>query len=326
MKFRTEIEIAKTSGFSLTHNTKILTLGSCFASEIGEILRSRLYNISINPFGAIYNPASLDVIIKNILSQKKPDIKDLINDGYGLWHSLEYHGLFSATDPTEVISKIDSVNNKVYEFINNGNILIILTLGSARTFIFKETQSVVTNCHKLPPSQFDCRDLSVNEIVQYLESSVLGLKQFNPNIRFMLTVSPVRHISYGLHEDKVSKAKLLLACDEICNRYADILYFPAYEILIDDLRDYRFYDTDMIHPSQTAVEYIYDKFKEAFISNEEDKLSKDCLALYKRINHKGRTLTNDVNFIEKTQSIAKYLTNLCPNIEQALENLGYEKL
>lgn len=283
MKFRTQyIPIKKTL---ISHDDRIITVGSCFATEISELLRQRKYVVLNNPFGTLFNPISILQKFEALEKSKMYRKQDLFQDSNGVWHSLDFHSSFSDINPNVVLSRINNTFEEVRNFISQKNLIVMITLGSARAFVFNNTKKIVSNCHKLPPQNFEIFDLSEQKIYDSIISIISIIQKFNPSFKCILTVSPVRHISYGIHEDKISKAKLLLAADKVVARENNVFYFPSYEILMDDLRDYRFYADDLVHPSPFAIQYIYELFEEQFISVQDIELNKRYLKEFKRKEH-----------------------------------------
>ena len=321
--FRTPVKVKRSDIINIDHNSAILTLGSCFSTEIGTKLRKSLFNTCINPFGALYNPVSIANAI-NIIEQKKIySQQDLCKDGDGLWHSFDHHSDFSTTVAEDTIDLINSNIKKAYDFISLRESVLILTLGSSRGFMRLETGKIVANCHKYPSKDFEIIDFQILEITEILQKAIEKLKSINPEIKIIFTVSPVRHKAYGLHADKLSKATLLIAVESIISTTENCDYFPSYEILMDDLRDYRFYDTDMIHPSDLAVEYIYRRFIEMFCTKEEHVAIANCEDLVARKNHKILKPETESarRFLNDTEKIERALASRFPHIPDALKSL-----
>lgn len=255
------------SPYRILPEEPVWTVGSCFSDEIGRRMAAAGFNVRPNPLGTLFNPASICRQLRRV-ADGTPYVASDLYELNGFWHSPDFHSSFSDPDRDTALAKMNSAVCSLHEALPSLRWLM-LTLGSARAFVAKDTGCVVANCHKLPAACFEIRDLSLDEITSDLNSTLQRLRLLAPQMRVILTVSPVRHKSYGMHADKLSKARLLLAADTICNTLDDVVYFPAYEILDDELRDYRFYASDMIHPSEAAAEYIYTRFGEAFLKGKK---------------------------------------------------------
>lgn len=294
MNFRTEIE--RITGLpELTHECSIMTLGSCFADEMGNILMSRLYHTLSNPVGTLFNPASIAVAVKDIVKFRQYSQQMLAPDNNNIWHSFNHHSRFSHANPQTVVDGINAAIANAHRFLQNSPLTLIITLGSARVFKLKQSGEVVANCHKFNADLFEIDDLDVAQIEDNLTHCIELINSINPHTEFLFTVSPVRHKAYGLHTDKLSKARLLIAIDNVVRNHERCTYFPAYEIMIDDLRDYRFYAEDMVHPSRLAVEYIYECFANACMTPQEQNLNRNLHKLYKRLKHHTDLDTSSVH-------------------------------
>ncbi len=253
MKLQTTIEI-KPSGWKIGYEDKILMLGSCFSDEIGRQMEEHKLHVTCNPFGTLYNPLSIAQAIQ------KTELPALIEYD-GLWHSMAHHGSFSRATKEEaekaVANSIETMQRALAEAT-----VVIVTFGTA--WVYEMDGKVVGNCHKMPEKWFRRRRLTVEEIVDAWQPI---LAQY-PDKKWLFTVSPIRHIRDGLHENQLSKATLLMAVEAIRNQYSAISYFPSYEILLDELRDYRFFADDLVHPSTLAVEYIWERFCETFCTSQ----------------------------------------------------------
>lgn len=254
----------------IKYKDKILLLGSCFTDNIGSRLNAHHYSVLVNPFGVLFNPESictlLDRAIGNGTSPELFSKKDIFQSN-GLYYSWLLHGEFANPSGETVLA---NGNNKLTEcnrFLKESN-WIIITLGTSFTYRLKENGLVVSNCHKMPADLFTREQMTV-EMVKYRLSQII--KKVNEDTNIILTVSPVRHLKDGLHQNQISKSTLLLAVNELCSSFTNVHYFPAYEILMDQLRDYRFYDTDMCHPSPLAVDIIFEKFREYALSTEKEE-------------------------------------------------------
>lgn len=266
MKLQTIVDI-KPSDWRIGYEDKILLLGSCFADSIGQMMSQRGLNVCCNPFGTLYNPLS----IAHALEMK--DVPPLVEYD-GLWHSMAHHGSFSHSSHEEaeraVKASIDSLQKAIREAT-----VVIVTFGTA--WVYERNGRIVGNCHKMPADWFSRRRLSTDEIVR---TWMLIIAQYLDK-HWLFTVSPIRHIKDGLHENQLSKATLLQAVEQL----NDITYFPSYEIMLDELRDYRFYADDLVHPSAMAIEYIWERFTEIFCTPQTRNEMILRLKQFKRTQH-----------------------------------------
>lgn len=269
--FRTSIDI-KPYSFRLDYQSNILTLGSCFSENMGLKMKNVFFKTEINPFGVLYNPISILNSIQLLLQNKKFTASDIF-EYKSLWHSFAHSSSFSDVSSELCLSKMNERISFASEFIKSTDVLLI-TFGTAWVFTDKESGRVVSNCHKLPSGKFNRRRLTVDEITMGYSDLLTKLKALYPNLNVVFSVSPIRHWKDGAHENTISKSTLLLAVDALQNQFGNVHYFPAYELLMDELRDYRFYASDMLHPSDVAVEYIWSKFSESVFSEETLQLMK----------------------------------------------------
>lgn len=301
MQFKTTIDVPH-SAFEISHAQKGMSVGSCFSTNIGSRLHNAKFPILVNPLGTIYNPVSIANTIDLLLGTKAFDEQQIFFAN-GVWQSYYLHTSFSSVTKDEVLRKFQAVKE---DFQQNFKSLdyVILTLGTAWVYELKSSKQIVNNCHKTPASQFNRRRLSVAECVSVLKHAIEQLRNENPNLHVIFTVSPIRHWKDGAHENQVSKSTLFLAIEELQNSLQNISYFPAYELLIDDLRDYRFYADDMLHPSDFAVEYIWEKFSETYFSKETKDVIKQIDSIQKALEHKPFNAESEDYklFLEKTKA------------------------
>lgn len=274
MKFRTEIEQEKSS--PLSHANRILMMGSCFTTNIGEQLSIDGFNVAVNPTGVLYNPASIAGMINRAAKDMDYTEKDMVRDDNGVFHLLDFPNAMQGCDAEQLLNRGNNLLKQLQNHLNEADTLII-TFGTAWVFDLNSTGLTVGNCHKLPSSAFTRRRMTIEEIVELW-------KPLLKDRRVIFTVSPIRHTADGLHGNSISKAVLQLAVDALVNEGAE--YFPAYEIMMDDLRDYRFYAPDMKHPSQVAVEYIYEQFKNRFFTPETVRIASEARKNYKFSQHR----------------------------------------
>lgn len=284
MNFTTQIPISKHKN-NISHKDKIMLLGSCFTENIGNKLSINGFETLINPFGILYNPFSICSSLNRIINLKFLDSEDLVKVNE-FWFSYEHHGVFRDEKCDNLLQTINLGITKANLFLKQTNWLII-TLGTAWVFFLKENNKILGNCHKLNSQLIDKKLLSVDEIVENTSLTINKIREINPNIKIILTVSPIRHWKQGYRENLISKSSLHLATNQLCETINDCFYFPAYEIVMDELRDYRFYQADMLHPSEIAVDYIWEKFSTHLFSDLTANLCKDYCKLHSMKQHKA---------------------------------------
>lgn len=267
MKFRTEIEL-RPYARQLSHANRMLALGSCFTEAIGGCLAEAKFHIAINPSGVLFNPLSILRTLERYDRATKVTADEL-HHADGRWFHYDFHGKLADTTPEKTLARLNAAVDTGAEALHAANVVLI-TLGTAWIFERRDTGETVANCHRQPAETFRRRRLTVEEVVKALEKALEGPLREK---QLLLTVSPVRHPGDGLAGNAVSKATLRLAVEELTLRHPDTTaYFPAYEILNDDLRDYRFYADDLVHPSQQAVAYIWERFVESLLTPDTQRL------------------------------------------------------
>ena len=281
--FRTKLPPLQ-SDLGISHQHRVLCIGSCFAEHIGGRLAALKFPVLLNPFGIVYNPVSVVQVLEKLLSGKYFQEADLF-ENLGLWHSFDHHGRFSHPDKATALRHVNQSLDGAKQFLAKTERLV-LTLGTAHVFVYKKTNAVVANCHKMPGQAFDRRRLTVEETVQPLMAILQRLKEKLPRLEVITTVSPVRHLRDGLLENQRSKATLLLGLEAVCDALPFVHYFPSYELLLDDLRDYRFYEKDLAHPNGLAVDYIWQYFENAFFSETTKSLCQRISAITTAANHR----------------------------------------
>jgi hypothetical protein len=282
--FQTPVEIAPCA-WNTGYDKKHVFIGSCFTENIGAKMKDLKFNTEINPFGILFNPFSISQCLRRLISGREFCIADLFIHN-GLWHSFSHHGRFSGVSPEASLQKINTHFRAGKAFLYNADFLF-LTFGTAWVFEFRATGQIVSNCHKVPASEFKRFRLMVNDIVSELRETLELLWEINPGVKVIFTVSPVRHLKDSAVENQLSKAALLLAADALIRGFGEerCRYFPAYELVMDELRDYRFYAEDMVHPSSVAIDFIWEKFSNWIISKESRELSERISALLQTKNH-----------------------------------------
>ena len=282
LNFQTEIHLDPSS-YPLDFTTKMMALGSCFTDAIGQRLKTSKFKIQLNPFGTLFNPASIFTLLKLSLEPPKTFPEGIIaRDGH--FCHLLCHSDISAPSPEALLElmKKKCTNLKKNLAITD---LLILTFGNAQVYVHKKLNHIVTNCHKQSSDLFTKRMLTPEEIVCGFEEFFLPLKLINPGLRILLTLSPVRYLQDGFICNSVSKSVLRLAIDQIQKKFSEVDYFPAYEIFMDDLRDYRFYADDLVHPNSLAVEYLWKKFSDSFFNAQTRDIVRKWAKLIKSLEH-----------------------------------------
>lgn len=250
--------------FQIDFATGILSIGSCFADEIARRLQMSDFHILANPFGTLYNPASIAAALQRLIDDRPIGPDDLVLHD-GLFHSWHHHGSFSRPTPDETLLACNTSLHQAHLALRQAD-LLILTFGTAWVFEHLQSKAVVANCHKLPPATFSRRRMSVDEIVALWQPLLLNLHTLLPHLHILFSVSPIRHLADGAHDNQLSKSTLLLAVDQLISQNTKLntlSYFPAYEIVLDELRDYRFFDHKMSHPTDLAIDIVWERFQRA---------------------------------------------------------------
>ncbi|WP_288434951.1 GSCFA domain-containing protein [uncultured Chryseobacterium sp.] len=295
MKFRTEVEIPA-SEKKIEIEDKIFSIGSCFASEMTDLLKDGQLQTLNNPFGTIFNPFSINYAIHRLHDSAFYEEEELItyNEEY---ISLDHHTSFDTRYIHQTLDKINGAVEAGNSFLQEAD-WIIITYGSSFIYEFLPKKKLVANCHKIPQKFFEKRLLSHQELTGSIYQTILDLKDIcKEGVQILFTVSPVRHTKDGMVENQLSKSKLITAIHESISMFEDCYYLPVYEILMDDLRDYRFYKEDMIHPSTQAVNYIFEKFGNAYFSGDTQNFIKENFKIIKALEHKTSD-KKDPKFIE----------------------------
>ncbi|MCY1721150.1 GSCFA domain-containing protein [Prolixibacteraceae bacterium Z1-6] len=300
-KFQTIVEVPKFL-WETGYGKKNLFMGSCFTENVGNKMAALKYVVDINPFGILYNPMSVANALELLLNEKVFSENDLIRHN-DLWHSFSHHGRFSANEKNEALQKINDRIHTSSDFLKHTDFLF-LTFGTAWIYRYKKSGEVVSNCHKIPAKEFTRERLSVTEIVEKYTGLLHSLWEVNPKLKVIFTVSPIRHWKDGAIENQRSKATLLLAVEELVQLFANdkCAYFPSYEIVMDELRDYRFYAEDMLHLTDVAVNHIWEIFEESLIDRESKRVAKEIKKIVLAINHKpfNKRSAEYLNFLQKT--------------------------
>ena len=297
--FRTILEVPG-SPVRLSYQNPSMWIGSCFTENIGGWMSEMKFPAMVNPFGTIFNPASINQNIELLLQGEEFESSDL---GFknGLYFSFCHHTSFSSPDKDACLSAVNNSFLLGAEQLEKSGFLF-LTWGTAWIYLLKETGRVVANCHKLPEKIFERKLLSVEDIAISSAAVIGELKKRNPGLQVVLTVSPVRHLKDGFTGNQVSKSTLILAAHELCRNLDDVYYFPAYEIVMDDLRDYRFYEDDMVHPNSQTTGYIMEKFRQSWIDPTSYPVMKEVEKILKAVSHRpfNPNTPEHKKFLEKT--------------------------
>ena len=345
MNFFTKIDIPA-ADFKIDYTSHLAFFGSCFADNISALFAERKFNVLANPFGTVYNPVSLACQVKAIADGKVFGEEDVFQDTRcdGLWHCWDAHSSLSGATKEECIGKLNAAATQARDFLKKANVIFI-TLGSA--FVYSLNGNVVANCHRQDPRQFERRLISVDEAAEAIQRIVALLRDMNRNARIVFTVSPIRHLGDGAHGNNLSKATVLLAINKeiatsplaprndnasrasagvysrICetqqscaSRNDTVDYFPSYEIVMDELRDYRFYSDDMIHLSKTAEEYIFERMVETYCDSATRENMAKVEKFLKMANHR----IQDENF-PATQELKKKLAAQAAELEKQIAGL-----
>ncbi len=279
------------------------------------------FPLVLNPFGIVYNPMSVANALNGLVDNQQFTQDDIFFHKER-WHSFSHHSRFSHSDENICLQQINNAIQTGHEQFRQAGVVLV-TLGTAHVFFHKYLKRVVNNCHQLPATDFERRLLHVNEISRSLASTFKLMKILRPNIRIILTISPVRHIRDGLAESKLSKSILRVAADELCAAFNFVEYFPSYEIMLDDLRDYRFYAADMVHPNEVAVDYIWQKFSDTYFDENTKQLIQQVQKLRQAMQHRPFNPESEAHkaFLAKRLQITKDIKKAHPhlNMEDELE-------
>ncbi len=306
----------------IEHQHKILLVGSCFAESIGERLSGLKFDVLQNPNGILYDPVSVTNSIVSYIDKHLYSLRDLI-ETQGLWHSWQHHGSFSGADADLVLQNLNHSQDLAHRFLKNADWCFI-TLGSAFHYVLAETGEPVANCHKAPAKTFVKKLLTIEEIKSSLDTCIHRLFHFNPGIRIIFTVSPVRYIRDGLIENNLSKARLIEVVQHLVSKFEGIHYFAAYELVNDVLRDYRFFKEDMVHPSSQAIDFIFEHFSESAFSEQTRLLANEISRFKGALNHRPLHpgTTSHKQFIIKLREEMNALRARYPHLDFTKEETG----
>ena len=292
MEFRTTVKTGENRGW-LHHSDSVVLLGSCFSDNIGAKMHGAFINATVNPMGTLYNPMSITRGVTLLMAGQPVAGQDLFMQG-GVWNSYDFHSRHSLPDKQAAIDHMSRCIEMGHDALKRASLLTV-TLGTAMVYRLRSTGEVVANCHKVPQHEFTRKMVTIDEAVQALDDLLTRVHAFNPELRVILTVSPIRHIADGLDTNSLSKALLRVAIHEAMAAHSDYCdYFPAYEIMLDDLRDYRFYSSDMVHPSDMAVEYIWQAFQATYLDDRSALAVARCERIHKRLQHRPMSANREM--------------------------------
>ena len=316
MEFRTTVKTGENRSW-LHHSDSVVLLGSCFSDNMGGKLHGALINAMVNPMGTLYNPMSIARGVQRLIDAEPVAGLDLFMQS-GVWNSYDFHSRYSLPDKQATIDRMNQRIQQGHEALRQAQLLTV-TLGSAIVYRLKATGEVVANCHKVPQHEFERTMATTEEMAQVLDQMLTALHTFNPDLRVILTVSPIRHIADGLDTNSLSKASLRVTIDKAMKNHRDYCdYFPAYEIMMDDLRDYRFYTSDMVHPSDVAVEYIWQAFQATYLDDHSALAVARCERIHKRLMHRPMSANAETvqRFNNDTVSVVRNLIKEYPYLAE----------
>jgi len=298
----------------INHQHNLLLIGSCFTEQIGTKLSNHKFSVLDNPNGILFNPVSIAKSISSYIDNKQYSQADLFYQNE-CWNSWEHHSRFSHPDKNICLEGINESQTKAHNFLKKADWLLI-TLGSA--FVYElENKDVVANCHKVPTDKFSKRLLPAEEVFEGLQTMIEKAVAFNPSLNIIFTISPVRHLRDGFVENNRSKANLIQAVHQLIQKNKRWFYFPAYELVIDDLRDYRFFAEDMVHPNYAATNYVWEKFIATCIDEPSQQLMKEIAVIVAAKNHKPFNPTSDQHkkFLQTNLEKVKKLEQQFPYLD-----------
>ncbi len=284
MNLKTHIPINKETRSSIDYSSSIFLLGSCFSENIGNKLGYYKFQTSQNPLGILFHPKAIETLITHAINEKEYTEEDVFFSNER-WHCFDAHSQLSNASKEGLLRDLNAAVKETHQQLKESS-HIVLTLGTAWIYRFIETDTLVANCHKVPQKKFLKELLSIDEVTESLEAIISLINSVNPKATILLTVSPVRHLKDGFVENQQSKAHLISAIHQVVEPRKRVHYFPSYELMMDELRDYRFYAEDMIHPNATAINYIWEKFAGSWISESAHNTMKKVESVQKRLSHK----------------------------------------
>lgn len=313
MKFRTEIKCPAVSN-QLDHHSSLVLLGSCFSEHMEDKFQYFKFDTFANPFGILYNPIAIETAVRSCVQNARYSKENLL-EHQEMWLSLNHHSKFDNRDPKQVLDNINKHIELGHRALKEAS-HVIITLGTSWVYKWNENNLIVGNCHKIPQKSFSKELLSSEEIVGSLRQIAHLIRSINKNASFIFTVSPVRHLKDGFIENTLSKSLLHKAIHEV-KKEIDADYFPAYEIMMDDLRDYRFYKKDLVHPNEMAIDYIWELFRESCISESSREIMIEIDDIQKSLAHRAFDASSEahIKFLKKTEQKIELLKKKLPELE-----------
>jgi hypothetical protein len=312
MQFRTQIPIPN-SLQPISYNSTIVSLGSCFAVTMAEKFNYYKFQNSCNPFGILFHPLAIEKLVRFAVSEKKFTAEDVFFHNER-WHCFDAHSDISESSKEELLSSLNGIIKTTKLQLQKAS-HVIITYGTSWVYVANESQQIVANCHKLPQKEFNKELLSIKKIQESISNTIRLVQSINPEVKFIFTVSPVRHIKDGFVENQLSKSHLIAAIHD--SQFTIHDYFPSYEIMMDELRDYRFYTDDMLHPTQVAISYIWERFKDTFITEQARSTLEEVESIQKSILHRP--------FNPNSESHYKFLQNLNTKISKLVAKYPFMK-
>ena len=314
MKLQTQISLAKQAP-AIDYDSKVFLLGSCFAENIADKFSYYKFQHKVNPLGILFHPLAILDLLKKAQDRIDYSEKELFfSNGY--WQSYSAHSRLNNASKTEMLEQLNFAVHSTKEQIEGAS-HVVLTFGTAWVYTHIQSQRIVANCHKQSQKEFEKSILSIDQLNEIFESIVLILKSFNPELTIIFTISPVRHLKDGFIENNHSKSQLISALHPIINKTKNASYFPSYELVMDELRDYRFYKEDMVHPNQLAIDYIWEKFQSSWICSDAELTMKEVNRLQKGLDHKP--------FNPSSKAHQSFLSNLTKEVNALVVKYPFMK-
>ena len=317
MQFRTQIPLSKSNN-PIDYNSKVLSFGSCFAENMANKFDYFKFQNETNPFGIIFNPVSIEKVIERAVTENWFTEKDVFFHNER-WHSFEVHSDLSNSDRQELLETLNKAISETRKQLKEAT-HIIITYGTSWIYRNLESEQIVANCHKVPQKQFSKELLSVDAVEKSIQNTINLIQTLNSDINFIFTISPVRHIKDGFAENQLSKSHLFAALHQVLKTHNSQLitanYFPSYEIMMDELRDYRFYGEDMLHPNSVAIDYIWHKFSENYIAENAVSIMNEIEEIQKSLHHRSFNPESEQHkkFLAKLQQRINVLGEKLPHI------------
>ena len=315
MKLQTQIPLSSQPHNQIDYSSKLVLFGSCFSENIGDKLTYFKFQSLVNPVGILFHPLAIETLISKAINKNYYTEDELIFQNEQ-WSCLDAHSKLNDTSKTQLLQSLNTALDQSYDALSESS-HVIITLGTAWVYRFLETDKLVANCHKLPQKKFLKELLSLDEINESLSAIVELVRSINPKVSFIFTVSPVRHIKDGFVENTQSKAHLIAAIHQVVDARKQLYYFPSYELMMDELRDYRFYNDDMLHPSSKAINYIWEKFQKVWMTEASINTSKRIGQIQAKKAHRPFNPNSEAHqtFLEKLDFEIKELQSEFPQIQ-----------